>query len=161
MRWSGRRSFLIGLAAAGLAGCGLRPVYAPSGAGALAGRVAVTVPENRESFLLVTRLRDRLGAPASAPDYRLDFDVSTRASGLAVTQEQSTTRYQIIGTVRYALRDTATGAESASGTVTGFTGYSTTGSTVATLAAERDARERLMTLLADDLTAQLLAQVGA
>jgi LPS-assembly lipoprotein len=43
-----------------------------------------------------------------------------------------------------------------SGSVDNFTGYSATGTTVATLAAERDAQERLMTILADQIVTRLL-----
>ena len=45
----------------------------------------------------------------------------------------------------------------ASGSETNFTGYSATGSTVETLAGERDAFERLMRILADQIAARLLA----
>ena len=38
-----------------------------------------------------------------------------------------------------------------------FVGYSATGTTVATLAAKRDATERLMTILADEIVLQLQA----
>ena len=44
-----------------------------------------------------------------------------------------------------------------SGTVNNFTAYSATGSTVATLAAERDALERLMVILGDQITTRLFA----
>ena len=48
--------------------------------------------------------------------------------------------------------------KAAKGEVENFTAYSTTGSTVETLAAERDARERLMMILASQITARLYAQ---
>ena len=45
----------------------------------------------------------------------------------------------------------------ASGSETNFTGYSATSSTVETLAGERDAYKRLMRILADQISARLLA----
>ena len=44
-----------------------------------------------------------------------------------------------------------------SGEVSTFTAYSTTGSPVATAAARRDAEDRLMVALADQLVSRLLA----
>jgi LPS-assembly lipoprotein len=42
------------------------------------------------------------------------------------------------------------------GRVSDFTGFSATGSTVATLAAERDATARLMVILADQIVDRLV-----
>ena len=47
-----------------------------------------------------------------------------------------------------------------SGTVQSFTSYSATGSTIATLAAQRDARARLMQILADQIAQRLAAEPG-
>ena len=55
------------------------------------------------------------------------------------------------------LTDTASGAQLGSGVVNSFTGYSATASTVVTLAAQRDAEERLMVILADQVVARLLS----
>ena len=48
-----------------------------------------------------------------------------------------------------------------SGTVDSFTGYSATGSTVATRAARADAEERLTTILADQIVTRLIAAAPA
>jgi len=61
-----------------------------------------------------------------------------------------------VGVAGYALSDT-TGTVLTSGTVNSFTGYSATGNTTVSLASERDARERLMIILGDQITARLLA----
>lgn len=154
MSWS-RRALL--LAALALPACGFQPVYAPGGAAeGLRGQVAVADPTTRDAFALAARLEDRLG-PATAPRYRLDYSVETDSDALVVTQEQETTRYNVIGKVRYRLTDLGTGAVADSGTVTSFTGYSATGSTLATLSARRDAYERLTVILADQIMARLIA----
>jgi len=55
------------------------------------------------------------------------------------------------------LRDLATGTQLLRGSVDGFSGFSLTGSTSATAAAERDARARLAVVLADKMVTQLIA----
>ncbi|MEX5728085.1 LPS-assembly lipoprotein [Rhodovulum iodosum] len=158
MSWS-RRSFLLAVPA--LAACGFRPVYGPGGAAeGLNGRIALADPKTRDGFALAARLEDRLG-PATAPLYRLDYIIETDSDPLAVTQEQETTRYDVIGRVRYRLTALDTGALADSGTVRSFTGYSATGSTLATLTARRDAYERLMVILADQIVARLVAGAAA
>jgi LPS-assembly lipoprotein len=74
-----------------------------------------------------------------------------------VTLTGETTRYSLVGQVDYTLTARDGGTVVASGQVGNFTGYSATGSTVETLAGERDARERLMTILADQLVTRLYA----
>ena len=69
----------------------------------------------------------------------------------------NTLDHKVRSKVDYVLQNITTQAIVASGSVDNFTGYSATGSTVETLAAERDARERLMVILADLVTAQLYA----
>jgi LPS-assembly lipoprotein len=59
--------------------------------------------------------------------------------------------------VDFALRDLTTGQIVTSGTVENFTGYSATGTTVATLASAQDAQERLMRILAEQIIARLYA----
>ncbi len=44
-----------------------------------------------------------------------------------------------------------------SGKIKNYVGYSATGSTVATIAAQEDATERLMVILTDQIIANLLA----
>ena len=55
------------------------------------------------------------------------------------------------------MTDAATGRQITSGTVEAFTSYAATGSTVATQAAEDDARARLAVLLADMIVTRMLA----
>ena len=151
--WLSRRLF-IALPLV-LAACGFAPVYAPQGAGArLHGNVAVTAPVTRDAYLLTQRLEERLGRSASGA-FILDVDISVTQEGLAVDQKGNTTRYTLLGEARYSLTDTAVGTVATSGTVQNFTGYSATGTTVATLAAEKDAQKRLMIILADQIVTRL------
>lgn len=154
MSWS-RRAALLSIVA--LAGCGFQPVYGPGGTGsALQGRVEVQEPTTQNGYLMTRQLETRLGR-ANAPAYLLEVKLATGEEGLAINREGDTTRYNVLGAAEYNLRSAATGAVVTSGRVENFTGYSATGSTVATLAAERDATERLMVILADEIVTRLLA----
>ncbi len=149
-----RRSFV--LMAAALSGCGFTPAYGPDGgASRLLNRVTVDELTSSDGYILVRELETRLGR-AQAPAYGLALDLSSTRDGLAVTSTNDTTRFDIIGTVNFVLRDITTGEILLSGSEESFTGYSTTGSTVSTLAARQDAQERLMVILAERIMTRLI-----
>ena len=155
MWWSDRRTFLTAAAAA-LGGCGFAPVYAPQGAGGrLQNQIDLGDPDGEEEYLFARRFEERLGR-GSGGAYRLDLTIDTSRDSLGTTSAGSTTRYRLDGTAAYTLRDAATDKTLLEGSSVAFTGYSATGSTVATLAAERDARERLMVILADQVIDEIL-----
>ena len=150
------RRFLLGLPLA-LAACGFTPVYAPGGNGAaLRNQVLVQEPTTQSGYLLTRHLETRLGR-AVAERFALDMTLETSEDELAINSEGDITRYNLIGRAGYALRDTLNGSVVTSGTVENFTSYSATGSTVATLAAQRNAIERLMVILGDQIVARLYA----
>ena len=152
---SDRRLFL--LSALALGACGFTPAYGPGGgAAALQGQVRLDAPADRKSYLLNQRMEERLGhAPAGR--FRLSYALKTGTSGLGTASDGQTTRYHLSGSATWTLKD-ADDQVAASGKVSSFTAYSATGSTAATQASERDALERLMTILADQLVDQLLLQ---
>jgi len=144
---------------AALAACGFTPVYGPEGtATELRGRVLIDEPTDKDSFLLVRDLEQILGR-TKAPVYRLSLILLTVTQGQAITAEGDITRFSIVGEVAYILRKADTDAIIASGELDNFTGYSATGSTVETLASERDAYERLMKTLAEQIATRLYATV--
>jgi LPS-assembly lipoprotein len=151
-----RRGFLTCLSALALiGGCGFTPVYAPGGAGSkLEDRIPIEAPTTKDQYLVTRRLETRLGRAEPAP-MTLNFSVSNSAAGLGTTATGSTTRLHRNGTLNYTLTNTASGAKIDSGSLTNFAGYSATGNTAATLAAERAAIERLMNILADQLVDRL------
>lgn len=153
-----RRAVLLGLLA--LAGCGLTPVYGPGGgAGRLFGRVRPRDPDTPIDFVFNRRIAERLG-PEEAADYDLDYRITVGVVSQAITTDEVTTRYSLNGTADFALRGPG-GALVTQGRVSSFTSYSTTGTTIATLAAEGDARERLATMLADQVVTRLLAAAAS
>ena len=151
-----RRRFGVILAAAALAGCGFTPVYGPDGTGAaLLGQLSLDPPQDRNAYLLRRRIEERLGQ-ATAGAWRLSTQIKTDDIGLGFTTEGDITRYNINGTTDYTLRRTGSSEIFRQGKIQHFTSYSATGTTVATLAAKRDAEVRLMTILADQIIDQLL-----
>ncbi|MDQ2090457.1 LPS assembly lipoprotein LptE [Marimonas arenosa] len=159
---SDRRAFLGGLMAVfGLVGCGFTPLHAPGEAASrLQGRIVVDAPVDRNGYLLVRRMEERLGR-SDAPAYGLSLAIDVKEERMAISADNITTRFNVIGRATYALRDLEDGKVLMSGTADSFTGYSATGSTVATQAAERDAYARLMTILADQIVSRLTAQADA
>lgn len=160
--YSRRWVLIAGLA---LAGCGFTPVYGPSGVAAgLKGSVAVETPTNKDDFDLVKQLELRLGV-ADVAKYRLSYSLSVSRDGVGVTPAQEIIRYNLVGKVNFSLLD-QNGVTVTSGSVNNFTSYSvdpvnvtsdppSTNSTMSTLAARRDARTRLMVILADQIVTRL------
>lgn len=138
-----------------LTACGFEPAYGPGGTGtALQNRVLVDRPIDREGFLLVRQLEERLGRAAD-PAFTLSVDLRLAQEDRAIDPDGDIRRYHLIGRATYTLRSSATGDVVRTDTIGNFVGYSATGTTVATLAAKRDAEERLMTILADQIVQQL------
>lgn len=144
-----------------LAACGFTPAYGPGGpAQGLMGTIRAADPDTKDAFELVKQLEARLGR-AEAARYDLAYTITTEAIGVGYTPDNSITRYNLTGRVDWTLSDRGTGQRLTGGRVDSFTSYSATGSTVAGLAAEEDARRRLMVILADQIVARLLATSGA
>ena len=140
-----------------LSACGFEPVYGTGGAGTvLQNRVLVDKPDDRAGFFMVRRLEERLGR-ASDPAFRLAIDLSVREESRAIDPEGDIRRFHLIATATYTLIEAGTGAEIQTDTISNFVGYSATGTSVATLAARRDAQERLITNLADEIVLKLQA----
>lgn len=144
-----------------LAACGFTPALAPGSAvSALRGSVRADDPADRNGFDFVARLEERLGRPGDAR-FALSYTIRTDTTGVAVTADNRTTRYDLRGALEYRLTEIASGAVVTGGRVHGFTGYAATGSTVAMLAAEEDAARRLMVILADQVVTRLVAALAA
>lgn len=158
MSWFSRLALVVGLLFA--AGCGFTPVYGPGGsAEALRGQIDIDAPRDISGFALVRHLETRLGL-TDAPTYRLKAEIRLEEDELGITTGQEITRYEVLGQVRFAVIDLATGDEVTKGVVENFTSYSATDTAFATRSAQRDARERLMVLLADQIVARLLLTAG-
>ena len=153
-----RRTLLISFTA--LAGCGFAPVYGPGAsgqAGSLRGRINVAAPEDEEGFALVKRLEDRLGLPDAA-DLSLTTQIRITEEAVGFLPDGEISRFNVIGRVDWQLSEMGDGAGVAAGSERSFTSYSATSTTVATAFAQRDARRRLMVILADRIVTDLLGR---
>ena len=154
MLLSDRRKFL--LAALALTGCGFAPVHG-SGSKSMIVRNAVLVqePNNRVEFELVRNLDILLG-PATAKRYDLRYTLSVEEKIIVVSAAQEVNRFSLVGVLNFSLVD-ADGVVFLSKTAKSFTGYSATGTTVATERSKRDAYDRLMVILARQVSNHLWA----
>ena len=154
MLLSDRRKFL--LAALALTGCGFAPVHG-SGSKSMIVRNAVLVqePNNRVEFELVRNLDILLG-PATAKRYDLRYTLSVEEKIIVVSAAQEVNRLSLGGVLNFSVVD-ADGVVFLSKTAKSFTGYSATGSTVATERSKRDAYDRLMVILARQVSNHLWA----
>ncbi len=150
----GRRQVLVLLA---LAGCGFTPALGTGGpAQSFTGRIWPDVPTDQSGFGFVKQIEARLGR-VEQRDFDLSYTITTLSDGVGITPEGAITRYNLTGSVVWTLTRHADGVRLAGGTVSNFTSYSATGSTVAGLAARQDAGRRLMVVLADQVVARMLA----
>lgn len=156
-----RRLLLAGLGLIPLAACGFAPAYGTNGrAEGLRGAVRVDDPIDPNGYAFLARVEETLGSPSGAR-YALSYRIRTDESGVSISQDNVTTRFQLFGEVAYSVRDITTGKELHRGTGSNFVGYSGLGSPVSSRAAEVDAQKRLMRQLADQVTSQLIATYGS
>ncbi len=150
---SNRRGFL--LAALALAGCGFVPVNGVSSKSQmLRNTVLVQAPTNRVEFELVRNLEVQLGQ-ATSKLYDLRYKLNVDEDIIIVSAAQEINRFSLVGVLEYSLIDND-GVVLLSKTTKSFTGYSATGTTVATQRSKRDAYDRLMMILAKQVSNFLL-----
>lgn len=139
-----------------LAACGFAPAYAPGGPGdRLRGRIAVEAPATPDGFRLRAALEDRLGPPATAGAALLAVTPEVEIVRIGLLPDGTPARARLDGRATWRLASPA-GPLLAEGVEDAFTGAVATGPAVSVRAAEADARERLMALLADRIVARLL-----
>jgi LPS-assembly lipoprotein len=137
-----------------LAACGLQPMYAGGGSGAVAqGLASVDVPaiEGRAGWLVRNALVDRLGASRSGGSarYRLDVRLDDKLEGLALLSDDTIGRERRTLRARYQLVDTSTGEIVLDATAGSDAGIDVVSSEYATIAAENTALENLARDVAD------------
>ena len=145
---------------ASLTGCGLQPMYAGGGSGAVAqglAAVEVTPIEGQAGWLVRNALRDRLAqsGAAAAPRYRLDVLLDDDVEGLALTTDETIGRERRTLRARYQLVDLSTGAIMLDATAGSDAGIDVVSSEFATIAAEQTALENLSREVADRIVTRL------
>lgn len=147
-----------------LAACGLKPMYAGGGNGAVAqGLGAVEVPaiEGKGGWLVRNALVDRLGAGGhgGAARYRLDVRLDDKLEGLGLLSDDTIGRERRTLRARYQLVDLASGDIVLDATAGSDAGIDVVSSEYATIAAERTALENLAKEVADRIVTRLSLQI--
>jgi len=158
-----KRAFLLAATAASLAlarsACGLQPMYAGGGNGAVArGLAAVEVPaiEGQQGWLVRNALVDRLGAAGKgAARYRLDVRLDDQLEGLGVLSDDTIGRERRTLRARYQLVDIASGDILLDATAGSDAGIDVVSSEYATIAAEQTALENLAREVASQITTRV------
>lgn len=142
-----------------LTACGLQPMYAGGGSGAVAQGLAgieVGAIEGRSGWLVRNALNDRFQAGGStAVRYRLDVRLDEKLEGLGVLGNDVVARERLTLRARYQLVDAVTGSVLLDATDGTDAGIDVVSSEHAVIAAEQSAEERLAKDLADRITARV------
>ena len=153
------RALLASLSALLLTACGLSPMYAGGGDGAVArGLAAVEVApiEGQAGWLVRNALNDRLGAAgAASPQYRLDVRLDDQLEGLAILRDDTVSRERRTLRARYQLIDLASGEIVLDATAGSDAGIDVVSSEYATIAAEQTALENLAQQVAQRIATRL------
>ena len=144
-----------------LCGCGLQPMYAGGGSGAVAqGLAGIEVPpiEGKGGWLIRNALVDRLGASGGAARYRLDVRLDDKLEGLGLLSDDTIGRERRTLRARYQLVDTSSGEIMLDATAGSDAGIDIVSSEYATIAAEQTALENLARQVADRIVTRLSLQ---
>jgi len=148
-----RRAIL--LAPLALAACGFKPIYGRgSAAEALNGKIALGAVDDRLSFEFFEQLENRLGR-AELPVFQLDVNLTVETKGLAITQDNAITRYNLTGIASFTLTHIERDEVVLQDKLRAFTAYSATANAYATFISERDAKRRLAVSLADQIATRI------
>ncbi len=150
-----RPLLLASLLLIALASCGFTPVYAPGTKSAAAlSDIKIAEPSNEQGYLFTREMEDRLGRAAN-PSKLLNYKITIRGEGV----ESDTDRRRFVGAVTYELIDINTRAVLEKGAVDSFAGYAVSDGLFSS--ARQDAIKRLVIILADQLTRELIVKLAA
>lgn len=146
------------LALAVLSGCGLHPLYAGGGNGAIAqglASVEISPIEGKDGWLMRNALQDKLGHGKGAARYRLDVRLDDKLEGLGLLTDDTIGRERRTLRARYQLVDNSTGQIVLDATDGSDAGIDVVSSEYATIAAEQTALENLTRDVADRIVTRL------
>lgn len=152
------RGAAVLLALAALSGCGLHPLYAGGGNGAVAQGLAsieIAPIEGKDGWLMRNALRDKLGQQPDRARYRLDVRLDDKLEGLGLLTDDTIGRERRTLRARYQLVDNQTGDIVLDATDGSDAGIDVVSSEYATIAAEQTALENLTRDVADRIITRL------
>ena len=142
-----------------LSACGLRPMYAGGGSGAVASSlraIQVQPIPGKAGWLMHKALIQRLGEnEASGAAYRLEVELDDNITGFGIRGDSAATRERRTLRARYRLVELSTGAVVLDATAGSDAGIDVVSSQYATVAAEQTALERLSDVVADQMVGRL------
>ncbi len=149
-----------------VAGCGLKPMYAGGGNGAVAqglAGISVSPIEGRAGWLVRNALNDRLHpagtSPSNSARYRLDVRLDDKLEGLGILSDDTVSRERRTLRARYQLVDTADNAILVDATAGSDAGIDVVSSEYATIAAEQTALENLSKQVADRIVTRIALEL--
>ena len=153
------RALFASFALVALSACGLQPMYAGGGTGAVArGLSAVEVPAipGRAGWLVRNELVDRMTAAGdAAARYRLDVRLDDQLEGLGILGDDTVSRERRTLRARYQLVDIASGEILLDATAGSDAGIDVVSSEYAVIAAEQTALENLSREVADRIVTRV------
>ncbi|HSR73067.1 MAG TPA: LPS assembly lipoprotein LptE [Kiloniellales bacterium] len=148
-----------------LAGCGFRSLYGDFGAADAArpdpnaqmAQVRIAPLPDRIGQQMHNLLRDRLNSAGQPrdPRYRLRVRLHESTESLAIRRDETATRANLTITADFALEELASREVVLEGQASSINSYNILTSQFATYNAERDARERSLRELSDDIRTRL------
>ncbi len=152
-------ALLLMAAALPLASCGLKPMYAGGGSGAVAqGLANVEVPaiEGKAGWLVRNALLEKLGSTGEgSARYRLDIRLDDQLEGLGLLTDDTIARERRMLRARYQLVDQQSGDILLDATDGSDAGIDVVSSEYATIAAEQTALENLARDVAERIVTRL------
>ena len=155
---------LLLCSAVALSGCGLQPLYAGGGNGAVSqglGAIDVSAIEGKAGWLVRNALNDRLAAGGRSGEarYRLDVRLDDKIEGLGLLSDDTIGRERRTLRARYQLVDLDSGRIVLDATAGADAGIDVVSSEYATIAAENTALENLSKEVADRIVTQLALEL--
>ena len=135
--------------------CGFETVYAPStSTNSVRNNFDLSAPTDRGTYQFYHNLKGQISDNPQA-QYALSYTISQSATNAAKDADGKSDRGVLTGSIAYRITQKINGETMKTGSVKGFTSYSTLASSVVRDAAGRDATKRLMKILSDNLVDEL------
>jgi len=169
MRWSVRNSGLISImnlsiiAILSLTGCGFTPMYAQNADNEeTAAKIAAVEVKPLKTIIgqeYIVALRDVLdpGHVGAVPLYTLEVGVNRNTMPLAIAQDRTVSRYKVVVTVDYTLKEIATGKVLSKGVIQNEDDYDSVSSYYATYVSDNESAKRAASELAQDTKIKIIA----
>lgn len=148
------------------ASCGFTPMYAKhednTDISAKLATVGIKPIKSLIGQAYVNSLEDVLDPShmGASKDYIIEAEISKDMQPLAIEQDRTVTRYKVIVTASYKLKEISSGQVIASGSVTGRSDYDKVDSDYATYVSENETTKRAIRELAQDTKIKIIAALS-